>query len=75
MLSDEARQQIKVNYTSTLRLCEALFPLLRASARVVNIASSLGKLKLFVNTHMVSRLLADDLTVSEIDSFIDQYIE
>jgi carbonyl reductase 1 len=62
-----------VNYTGLKNVSDALFPLLRPHARVVNIASQLGKIMFVQDKHMYERLLSDDLTVAEIDSFVDQY--
>jgi carbonyl reductase 1 len=74
-LSKEAREVINVNYTATKNLCDVLFPLLRPHARVVNVSSSLGKAGFIVDKVMHKRLLSDDLTGQEIESFIDQYLK
>jgi carbonyl reductase 1 len=64
-----------VNYKGTKIVCDALFPLLRPHARVVNVASQLGKLGFIQDKHMYERLLSADLSVNEIDDFIDQYLQ
>lgn len=74
-LVQDATDTIRVNYTGTLNVCKAFFPLLRPHARVVNVASRLGMLKYIKDQKIVNRLKSDDLTEAEIDGFIHQYIE
>jgi carbonyl reductase 1 len=66
---------MRVNYRATLNVSNALFPLLRPHARVVNVASMLGMLKFIADKKMTERLLSHDLSVQEIDTFVQRYEE
>lgn len=41
-IREQVENTIRINFTSTLNVCNALFPLLRPHSRVVNISSRLG---------------------------------
>jgi carbonyl reductase 1 len=71
----QAQETISVNFTSTLNLCNALFPLLRPHARVVNVASKLGLLNFIKDTSIQNRLRSDDLTVDELKQILNDFIE
>ncbi len=65
----QAKNTVRANYFGTRRVCEALFPLLRPGARVVNVSSSAGWLKQHVRdgTELKKRLASRELTVDELD--------
>ena len=65
----QAEESVRVNYWGTKRACEALFPLLRPGARVVNVSSLAGMLKEMVSdgTKLKERLASADLNVAELD--------
>jgi NAD(P)-dependent dehydrogenase (short-subunit alcohol dehydrogenase family) len=74
-LSKDAREEIKVNYRGTKNVSDALFPLLRPNARVVNLSSESGALKYFVDRQIAARLSSENLTYEDIDSIIEQYLK
>ena len=70
-----ATEVIKVNFTSTLNLCNALYPLLRPHARVVNVASKAGLLRLVRDRAIKQRLLSDNLTIEELNRIMGDYVK
>ncbi|XP_055331366.1 carbonyl reductase [NADPH] 1-like [Paramacrobiotus metropolitanus] len=70
----EAETIIATNFTGVVDVCDQLFPLLRAHARVVNVSSSLGSLNYLTNMQVRGRLVADDLTVSELKDIMAEYV-
>ena len=73
--SMQAKDTIRINYTGTSNVCHALFPLLRPHARVVNVSSRAGLLKNIKDDSIRSRLAATDLTVSELNSIMKNFVE
>lgn len=73
--SVQASETNRINYTGTLNVCNALFPLLRPHARVVNVASRVGMLKFIKDESIKARLLSDDLTVQELNGIVAKFIE
>eukprot|EP00897_Mesotaenium_endlicherianum_P000880 jgi/Mesen1/10793/ME000092S10277 len=74
--ASEARQTIGVNYGGTRAVCERLLPLLRASpagARVVNVCSSAGKLRI-VSPELQRRFSDPDLTEEGLDALVDEFV-
>ncbi len=63
---------MRVNYWSTKRVCEILFPLLRPGARVVNVSSLAGLLKEMLKdgTELKQRLGSSDLTIEELNRYL-----
>ncbi|KAJ8940429.1 hypothetical protein NQ314_010726 [Rhamnusium bicolor] len=59
---EQAEKTVAVNYFGTLRVCEALFPLLRTNARVVNISSSAGHLHRIPSADIRAKFSNADLT-------------
>ena len=66
---------MKINFFGTLNLCNALFPLLRNNARVVNVSSRLGLLNQVSNKDIKNRILNENLTVDELIQIVNEYIE
>jgi hypothetical protein len=58
-----------VNYTGTINLCDALFPLLRPHSRVVNVSSRAGMLKVCKDASMILYRFKIDLF------FLNEYKE
>ncbi|KAI5639031.1 short chain dehydrogenase domain-containing protein [Phthorimaea operculella] len=71
----QAEQTLHVNYFSTLKTCEILFPLLRKGARVVNISSSLGHLTVIPSKSLREKLADPKLTVPQLSELVKQYVE
>lgn len=66
---------IRVNYTGTLNVCDQFFPLLRPHARVVNVSSRAGMLKVVKDADMRAKLISDDLTIEEITNILNTFVE
>ena len=68
----QAEDTVATNYFGTRHLCEALFPLLRRGARVVNVSSRIGLLSFVANgSQLRQRLANDDLSLEELDGWGD----
>ncbi|CAI5467892.1 unnamed protein product [Closterium sp. Yama58-4] len=75
--AEEARNTINTNYRGTRAVCEALMPLLRpskAGARVVNVGSSAGKLRI-VSPALKARFTIPTLTASDLDALAEEFIK
>lgn len=61
----------------TLNVCNALFPLLRENARVVNISSRLGMLKNVKSRELREKLSSKNkqLTVDEVLKIMNDFVE
>ncbi len=66
---------IRVNYTGTLNVCDEFFPLLRPHARVVNVSSRAGMLKVVKDADMRAKLCSEDLTIEEITKILNTFVE
>lgn len=73
--SVQARETIRINYTGTLNLCNALFPLLRPHARVVNVSSRAGLLKYVKDEATRNRFQSEDLSVSELNDILQNFVD
>ena len=71
----QAVNTIRINFTGTLNLCNALSPLLRPHARVVNVSSRAGLLNVVKDEAIRNRLQSDDLTVSELVGILDNFVK
>nr|XP_049701862.1 carbonyl reductase [NADPH] 1 [Helicoverpa armigera] len=72
---EAAKRNIDINYKSLLTIEEYLFPLLRDGARVVNISSACGHLSNLKKQKWIRMLQDPDLTIEQINSFVDEYLE
>nr|AEE61471.1 unknown [Dendroctonus ponderosae] len=73
--SEQAKTTIAVNYFATLKVCEALFPLLRANARVVNLSSSAGHLSRIPSEQLRQKLNDPNLTVAQLNQLMEKFVE
>lgn len=71
----QAPHTCRVNYFGTLRACRMLFPLLRAHSRVVNMSSSCGWLHKVPGAELREKLAADDLTVEQLSSMVQDFVK
>eukprot|EP00850_Spirogloea_muscicola_P016435 SM000133S26801 [mRNA] locus=s133:183225:189279:- [translate_table: standard] len=72
----EARQTLDVNYRGTRAVCERLKPLLRSStvgARVVNVCSGAGKLRI-VSPELQRKFSDPNLTTDKLDGLVEDFI-
>ena len=73
--SIQAIETIRVNFTGTLNVCKALFPLLRPHARVVNVSSHVGMLKIVKDESVRNRLKSPNLTISELVDIMNTFVK
>ncbi|KAE9544499.1 hypothetical protein AGLY_000040 [Aphis glycines] len=71
----QAEETIRVNYFALRSVCDALFPLLRAGARVVNLSSSAGRLSVIPGEELKRKLSSPQLTVDELDALVRQFVD
>jgi carbonyl reductase 1 len=72
--SVKAKETIRTNYYGTLWLCNALFPLLRQNARVVNVSSSAGHLSHIKADDLKAKFNDKNITVDELNKLMDTYV-
>ena len=72
--AEQAENTIKVNVFGTLSVCKHLFPLLRPHARVVHVASMVGKLHKIKTKSLKNELTRPDITESELVELIRQFV-
>lgn len=68
------KEVIDINYRSLLIVQELLFPLIRNGGRVLNISSDCGHLSNIRNKYWIERLSRKDLTVNDINEFVEWYL-
>eukprot|EP00051_Salpingoeca_urceolata_P026894 m.479184 g.479184 ORF g.479184 m.479184 type:complete len:282 (-) comp21354_c0_seq1:230-1075(-) len=68
----QAAETMAVNFYGTKRVCEALLPLLRPGARVVNVGSMAGKTDKY-SAEKRDALRAPDLTVEQLVALCEQF--
>ncbi|CAH0726404.1 unnamed protein product, partial [Brenthis ino] len=71
----EDKNIIEINYKSVLTVQELIFPLIRNTGRVLNISSSCGHLSNIRNKYWIDRLSRKDLTVDDINEFVEWFLE
>ena len=71
--AQQAEETCAVNFSGTLRVCQALLPMLRPHARVVNVSSMAGT-STILSPALRARVLAPDISVEELCRFIDEFI-
>ncbi|KAF5297231.1 hypothetical protein FQR65_LT10047 [Abscondita terminalis] len=69
-----AEATVATNYFGTVRLCEALFPLLRHNAQVVHVSSSVGHLSCIPSSDLKSKLSDPQLTVNKLNTLMNQFV-
>ncbi|KAF7284405.1 hypothetical protein GWI33_022191 [Rhynchophorus ferrugineus] len=72
---EQAKYNVRVNYFGTLNVCEALFPLLRNNAKVINISSSAGRLQRIPSTQLQNKFKDKNLTISNLSKLMEKYIK
>lgn len=71
----QAIYTLKPNYFGTVRLTDALLPLLRKAdaPRIVNVASQLGHLNILASTELKARFL-NATTIAEVDTLMTEFV-
>lgn len=72
---EQAKNTIRINFTGTLNLCNALFPLLKPHARVVNVSSRAGMLNIVKDEQFRNKLISDNLSIDELKGLMSQFVE
>jgi len=73
-VAKQAEITLRTNYFSLVRVCDALFPLLRTNAKVVNISSSAGHLSRIPSEALRKQLSDPALTVPKLSELMNQFI-
>ena len=74
--AEKAEITLKTNYFSLRNVCDALYPLLRPHARVVNMSSMAGLPQFTVPGQLMKdKLMSPDLTLAELDELMQRYVE
>ncbi|GLV36438.1 uncharacterized protein CBL_08929 [Carabus blaptoides fortunei] len=73
--SEQAAETIRVNYFSLVRICHAMFPILRPHARVVNLSSSAGQLMRIPGAALREKLGSPSLTEEELSTLMNDFVE
>lgn len=71
----QAAETIRVNYFALRSVCDALFPLLRTGARVVNVSSSCGHLSRIPGRQLKEQLSSPSLTIQKLDALMRQFVD
>jgi len=73
--SEQAEVTNATNFTGTLNVCNALFPLLRSGARVVNVSSFVSLMSLAKSSQeLKKRFTKPDLSMEELVKMIDEFV-
>ncbi|KAJ8940430.1 hypothetical protein NQ314_010727 [Rhamnusium bicolor] len=72
--AEQAEKMVAVNYFGTLRVCEALFPLLRNNAKVVNISSSAGHLYRIPSASVRDKFRDFGLTIPKLNEIMENFV-
>nr|XP_049708367.1 carbonyl reductase [NADPH] 3 [Helicoverpa armigera] len=72
---EETKYIIDVNYYSFFIIQEYLYPLIRNNGRILNISSDCGHLSNVRNEYWIKRLSSKDLTVKDINEFVEWHLE
>ncbi|RMZ93711.1 carbonyl reductase [NADPH] 1-like, partial [Brachionus plicatilis] len=73
--NEQVKNTIRINFTGTLNLCKALFPLLKPHARVVNVSSRIGMLKIVKDAEFRNKLISESLSVNELAGLMAHFVE
>ncbi|XP_046492056.1 carbonyl reductase [NADPH] 1-like [Neodiprion pinetum] len=68
-------ETLRVNYFGLLRICKALFPLLRPHSRVVQVSSSVGHLCKIQGAELKARLASRELTEEELTQMMRNFVD
>ncbi|XP_054264351.1 carbonyl reductase [NADPH] 3-like [Macrosteles quadrilineatus] len=72
---EQAETCLATNYFGLLRVCDAIFPLLRPHARVVNMSSCEGHLSKIPGQNIRDKLTDPTLTVDRLTALVREFIE
>ena len=72
--SEQASVTVSNNFTGTLRVTRALFPLIRPHGRIVNVSSTAGHLSI-LQEHLRNKFSDPDLTEEGLVALMDQFVK
>jgi len=72
--SEQAEVTIRTNFFGTLRVCDALFPILKDHARVVHLSSSAGHLSMIPGEEVRAKLSSPDLTMDQLSTLMNEFV-
>ncbi len=73
---ERAVKIVGTNFFSTCKVCEILFPIMRAHARVVNVSSSVGHLTILPpGSEQKDKFASTHLSYKELRNLMEDYIE
>ena len=73
--AEQAENTIKVNFTATLNVCKALFPLIKTHGRVVHVSSGAGVLSIISSQVLRNEFSRGNLEESELVKMVAQFVE
>ncbi|KAG0723539.1 Carbonyl reductase [NADPH] 1 [Chionoecetes opilio] len=78
-MGEQAENTIRINFSGTLAVCHALFPLLRPHARVCHVSSSAGHLSEITGdepaaAELRAKLAAETLTEEELCGLMENFV-
>ncbi|CAK1542333.1 unnamed protein product [Leptosia nina] len=74
-LYEDAKRVIDVNFHTIIRIEKFIFPLLNDNARVVNVSSDCGHLSKLKNKYWIERLSRKDLTLEDVEEFVNWFLD
>lgn len=72
---EDSKKLIDTNFMSLLTISKVLYPLLKNSARIINISSDWGLLSNIRKQIWLDTLVKEDLTVEEILQFVNDFLQ
>jgi len=72
---EQAEVTVRINYFGTQSVCHALFPLLRAHGRVVNVSSVCGFLPMLPGEELKKTLASATLQESQLDDIMREFVK
>lgn len=69
-----ARVTLATNYFGLKRVFHALLPLMTRGARIINVASMAGMLRIFQSPQIIGRWSAGDITEQQIDDLCEEFV-
>eukprot|EP00956_Cyclotella_meneghiniana_P010356 scaffold14330_cov80-Cyclotella_meneghiniana.AAC.3 len=72
----QARITVQTNYFGTLNVIQSFMPLLKKSAspRVINVASSAGRLTILRSQSLVDKFTSDKLAITQLSNMMDEFV-
>jgi carbonyl reductase 1 len=72
--AEQAKNTVATNFFGTMKVCDALFPILKPHARVVNVSSSCGYLGHIPSAQLKQKLASPTLTRQELIDLMNEFV-